>query len=148
MDSLTKMYHSLDFEYFFRNWKFKVVFQKDSNIFKYLTRENKVMEYEEIIWIFDLNRAEKQIVETLQEDWFYLVWEYDFSDSIWLHILKFLIEHWLNPDKDLIQIERKQKLVTEWKNTTLVFIKAWGESKTSLIKKSFSDYIKNNILKK
>lgn len=142
------MYHSLDFEYFFRNWKFKVVFQKDSNIFKYLTRENKVMEYEEIISIFDLNKTEKQIVETLQEDWFYLVWEYDFSDSIWLHILKFLIDRWLNPDKDLIQIERKQKLVTEWKNTTLVFIKAWDKSKTSLVKKSFSDYIKNNILKK
>lgn len=148
MNSLTQMYHSLDFEYFFRNGKFKIVFQKDSNVFKYLTRENKVLEYEDFINDFDLNKTEKQIVETLKQKGYFLVWEYDNSDSIWLHILKFIIDRWLNPETDLLQIERKLKARIEWKYTTLVFIKAWVESKISMIEKTFSDYIKNNILKK
>lgn len=146
MTSLKQACKSLDFEFWFKEWELKIVFQKKSNVFKYLTKENKVLEYYEIVDFFDLNSTEKQIVETLKEEGFYLIWEYDFSDNICLHILKFVTDYWLNNEKDIRQINRVQKTNIDWKITSLLFVKLWWK-KTNNETHNISEYI-NNILKK
>ena len=146
MTSLKQACKSLDFEFWFKEWELKIVFQKKSNVFKYLTKENKVLEYYEIVDFFDLNSTEKQIVETLKEEGFYLIWEYDFSDNIWLHILKFVTDYWLNNEKDIRQINRVQKTNIDWKITSLLFVKLWWKN-TNNETHNISEYI-NNILKK
>lgn len=141
MNEHTKFSYVLDFEYLYKRWKYKLVFQKESNVFKYLSRDNKVLEYDEIIKFFELDKAEKQIMETLKEKWFYLIWEFQLIQEVPIHIVKFIIDNWLNPSENLYQIERTNK------DKTLIYVKLWDPAKEWIRQKEINEHI-NNILKK
>ena len=122
------------------DWKVVIVFNPFSNIFQYFDEFNQVVEHWKFPSIFDMDRMEKEIFNTMNHDWYNLIWELDKNNrAFWL--INILNNFWNNFLKDLREIERSDK------NKSFVYWKINGPLKLEKNKKQINSVI-NNIIKK
>lgn len=140
MNTITKKIEELDYAIHYINKELKIIFNPNSNVFKYFNVRNQIIDFKHFPSIFELDKMEKEIFDTMIHNWYVLIAEYNWTSNC-MHLIQFAAEYDIDFQNDIYQIPRSNK------ETTLVYLKINEAKKISSNREKVNKII-NNILHK
>lgn len=140
MENITNKTEELDYVVQVINGELNIIFNPNSNFFKYLDFRNQIIDFKHFPRIFELDKMEKEIFDTMIHNWYVLLAEYNWTSNC-AHLIQFATEYDIDFQKDIYQIPRSNN------ETTLVYLKINEAKKISSNREKVNKII-NNILDK